>query len=71
MTLDQARQALTDHGPGTYGVVYRPRPAVCEQGVITSVGAHWVFVRYAGDVHAKATDAAMLEPLAVDSLVQP
>lgn len=47
-------------------VVYRPRRNVAEEGVITGVsGAGWAFVRYDGDDHAKATDPAMLEFLAV------
>lgn len=59
MTLDQARALLGA------GVVYRPFPGgLPEDGVITSVTDRWVFVRYRGDVGAKATDPAQLTPLA-------
>jgi hypothetical protein len=63
VTLDQAR----DHVG--HGVVYRaphvgygdPGP---EQGEITSVGQQYVFVRYAGDQHSKATVPEALTLLA-------
>jgi hypothetical protein len=49
-------------------VVYTPagarRTTRREQGVITSVGAFWVFVRYGADIHSKATDPAHLTLLA-------
>lgn len=48
MTLEEAR----DHVG--HGVVYRSGTPQAEVGVITGVGA-LVFVRYAGDVTAKAT----------------
>jgi hypothetical protein len=45
-----------------------PDPAgergVAEEGVITSVGKEFVFVRYAGDHGSKATNPSMLELLA-------
>ena len=62
MTLEEAR--------GMFGlkVVYRPHPdAVPEEGVVTSVGARYVYVRYSGDVGSKATAAEVLEPLARES----
>lgn len=45
-------------------VVYIPFQGRREQGVITSVGAYWVFVRYGDQITPKATDPAMLELLA-------
>jgi hypothetical protein len=68
MTLDQAREHIG------HGVVYHPmRPGVgggllrdAEDGVITSVGEQYVFVRYAGDQNSKATDPAALTLLAGD-----
>lgn len=63
MTLDQAREH-TGHG-----VVYRPYARELdgvEQGEITSVGQQYVFVRYAGDQHSKATAPEALTLLAGD-----
>lgn len=58
MTLDEARQHIGD------GVVYQPLMGfAAEQGVITSVSAHWVFVRY-GLSGSKATDPDLLTLLA-------
>lgn len=48
MTLDEAREHVG------HGVVYRSGTEQAEDGVITGVGA-LVFVKYAGDVTAKAT----------------
>jgi hypothetical protein len=42
------------------GVVYEPRDDVREDGVITSVSASYVFVRYRGDDGSKATCASDL-----------
>lgn len=56
MTLDQARKSIGRQ------VVYRQRySAAVEQGEITSVNSTFVFVRYDGDQHAKATAASELE----------
>ena len=58
MTLDEARQRIG------HGVVYRPfADVIPEQGVITSVNDHWVFVRYGSDVGSKATEPWLLTPL--------
>jgi hypothetical protein len=59
MTLDEARAHV-----GSL-VVYHSHEGAGEQGQITSVNAHFVFVRYGTDTHSKATAAGML------SLVQP
>jgi hypothetical protein len=65
VTLPEARDSVgmgvvytpsTMHGP--------PRTARPEDGVITSVNETWVFVRYAGDQHSKATAPQDLELLA-------
>ena len=64
MTLDEARAHVHDR------VVYRPAgapgapPAEAMEGVITSVGPLWAFVRYGGDEHSKATDPGQLWLLA-------
>lgn len=58
MTIDEARGLIGQL------VVYRPHwnyPP--EQGVVTSVTPHYVFVRYGSDLHSKATHASQLEPL--------
>jgi hypothetical protein len=63
VTLDEAR-ALVGHK-----VEYRSRymgpdgdeALDVEEGVITSVTAHYVFVRYRDDHHSKATNPADLE----------
>lgn len=55
MTLDEARANIG------VGVTYRPPGGVIEDGVITSVNARWVFVRYRGDNHSKATHPRDLE----------
>ena len=49
MTLDQARQHIGD------GVVYSPDHGPAEDGTITGTSDRYVFVRYAGDSHSKAT----------------
>lgn len=50
-------------------VVYRPphvsRRDQGEEGVITSVGEHFVYVRYGADVGSKATAAQDLEAVAL------
>ncbi len=59
MTLNEARKHVGA------GVVYRPHPdAQAEDGIITGVSDRWVFVRYAGDIGAKATDPGQLQLLA-------
>jgi hypothetical protein len=58
MTLDEAREHVGE------GVVYRTAYGNTEDGVITSVGDRWVFVRYTGDQRSKATDPGMLHLLA-------
>lgn len=57
MTLDEAAQAIG------LGVVYTPRGGRIEDGIITSVNEHYVFVRYAGDTGSKATRPEDLELL--------
>jgi hypothetical protein len=54
MTLDEARKHVGA------GVVYAPSSGKREDGVITSVNASYVFVRYAGDNGSKATNPADL-----------
>lgn len=50
MTLDECREAVGRQ------VIYRPaHGANPEQGIITSVGEVYVFVRYGDDQHSKAT----------------
>lgn len=49
MTLEEARGSI-----GRW-VVYRSPGRIPEHGVIRSVNEAFVFVRYAGDKHAKAT----------------
>ena len=76
MTLDEAAQHVgwkviyrAAHSPAGQG---RPRTrrevagtgAVVEEGVITSVGQQFVFVRYGADTGSKATHPAMLQLLA-------
>ena len=56
MTLGEAREHLGE------GVIYRTADGKTD-GVITSVGDRWVFVRYAGDQRSKATDPGMLRLL--------
>ena len=58
LTLEEAR-----HNIGS-GVVYCPEHGPREDGVITSVGACYVFVRFAGDVTPKATPPEALTLLA-------
>jgi hypothetical protein len=58
MTLGETREHLGE------GVVYRTAYSKTEDGVITSVGGRWVFVRYSGDQRSKATDPGMLRLLA-------
>lgn len=64
MTLDEARQHIGD------GVVYDPYAPELdepEEGVITSVNDHYVFVRYGADKGSKATAADRLTLLAEES----
>jgi hypothetical protein len=49
VTLDEARDHIG------CGVVYVPASGKREDGVITSVNAMYVHVRYAGDAGSKAT----------------
>lgn len=63
MTLDEARERVG------LKVVYRaahiqPYEAG-EEGVITSVGPSYVFVRFGADYGSKATAAHMLEPVSI------
>ena len=58
MTIDEARGHIGE------GVVYVPGHGEREDGQITSVSDRFVFVRYTGSMHSKATDPADLEPLA-------
>jgi hypothetical protein len=58
VTLDEARRL----GEGA-GVVYVPTHGRREDGIIKRVGERYVHVLYRGDVEAKATDPADLEPL--------
>lgn len=51
-------------------VVYRPTHGSVEQGVITSMNDHFVFVRYGADTHAKATEPALLQFLTDDQPTQ-
>lgn len=63
MTLDEAREHVG------HGVVYRPYARELdsvEQGEITGVSESYVFVRYKGDQHSKATAPARLALLAGD-----
>lgn len=57
MTIDEAREHVG------HGVVYRPYTGKAEDGQITSVGEHFVFVQYLGDSVSKATIPADLELL--------
>ena len=45
-------------------VIYQPHGGPVEEGVITSVGSRYVFVRYGSDVGSKATSADALTLLA-------
>jgi hypothetical protein len=58
MTLTEARERIGEE------VIYRAHGAIAEDGTISSVGERFVFVRYAGDRHSKATDPAALTLLA-------
>jgi hypothetical protein len=58
MTLDEARDHIGK------GVVYEAYPGgPQEDGVVTSVGDQYVFVRFTGDHHSKATHPSLLHPL--------
>lgn len=57
MTLETARKRIGS------AVVYRPRPGVVEQGVITSVNDRYVFVRYGAQMTSQATSPSDIEPL--------
>jgi hypothetical protein len=54
VTLDEAR-GLLDRREETRRVEYRPAGARPDQGVVTAVTDRYVFVRYNGQTHAKAT----------------
>ena len=58
MTLDEARASI-----GLL-VVYRTEFCGPDEGVITSVNNHYVFVRYGSQVGSQATDPADLERVA-------
>ena len=58
MTLDEARASI-----GLL-VVYRRKGQPLDQGVITSVNDHYVFVRYGSQVGSAATNPADLERVA-------
>lgn len=62
MTLEEARERIGQ------AVVYRAphiQPSEPgEQGVITSVNEHFVFVRYGASLHSQATPAHTLEAVA-------
>jgi hypothetical protein len=60
MTIEEAKSLLGA------GVVYKNGNGSREDGVITSVNNTWVFVRYRGDNHSKATDPSQLEKLVAD-----
>ena len=60
MTLEEARERVGDKV--VYQGVWRP-----EEGVITSVNNHFVFVRYGDDYGSKATLARYLTPLAASA----
>lgn len=57
MTLDEARSHVGN------AVIYKPFDGRVEQGVITSVNDHYVFVRYGADGHSKATPPRLLVAL--------
>lgn len=59
MTLGEARQNI-----GAAVVYTVPHSEKFEDGVITSANDRFVFVRYTGDTHAKATHPANLALLA-------
>lgn len=65
MTLEEARDHIG------HGVVYDPGHPGVEQGVITSVGFRWAFVRYGSDTHSKATDPGALTLLAITDELAP
>ena len=58
MTLEEARASI-----GLL-VVYRRKGQKPDQGVVTSVNDHYVFVRYGSQVGSQATDPADLERVA-------
>lgn len=55
MTLEEAARNI-----GRSVTFTSPRYGV-RDGVITSVNAHWVFVRYGTDTNSKGTDPARLK----------
>lgn len=77
MTLEEAAehvgQKVIYHGVHSPAGAGRPRlrpdeprtGPVAEEGVITSAGEQYVFVRYGSDVGSKATHPEMLELLSV------
>ena len=54
MTLDEARERI-GHKVVYRAGVHRKNYASTEEGVITSVNDHYVFVRYGADTGSKAT----------------
>lgn len=57
MTLQEARDLIG------HKVAYRPTVGKVEEGVITAVNTAYVFVRYGGDMHSKATRPEVLETI--------
>lgn len=62
MTLEEARERV-----GSKVTYYPHGLARPEEGVITSVNDHYVFVRYGADYGSKATRPEHLIPLGIDS----
>jgi hypothetical protein len=60
MTMQEAREAYDRAGTGLAGVVYTGAPTP-EPGVISSVNASYVFVRFSGSRSAKACRPEDLE----------
>lgn len=60
MTIDECRAYI---GSGVVYAAFGCR----EDGVITSVGDLYAFVRYAGDSHSKATHPSQLALLSADN----
>jgi hypothetical protein len=58
VTLDEAREHV-----GAKVLYCEPGSAPSEEGVITSVNEHYVFVRYGADYGSKATHAHRLDLL--------
>lgn len=56
MTIEKAAESI-----GRAVRYVHPSGRWSEDGIITSVNAHWVFVRYGTDQNSKATAPASLE----------